>query len=254
LKLRRRWRRLLVATLALPVTAVAVLAVEIEVARRGENLPDADPFELDGRIGTGAGPALAMTWLGDSTGAGVGATTAETALPRVVAERVSATLDRPVDLRVLALSGARVDDVATDQAGGVDAEADLVVVTVGSNDVTHLTRVATFRTAYRRMLDRLPDGARVVLLGVPDMGAVPRLAQPLRAVTGVRGGTIDAVIADLAGDGGLGYVDIAGETGPAFRRHPDRYFAADRYHPDDDGYRLWADAVVPVVEEQLGGS
>lgn len=247
-----RRRRLLVAALAVPVTAAVVLAVEVEVARRGENLPDADAFDLDGRIGTGSGPVLDMVWLGDSTGAGVGATTPATALPRVVAERVSAALDRPVDLSVLAESGARVGDVAADQAGRVAPGVDLVVITVGSNDVTHLTRAATFHAAYRRLLDRLPDGAEVVLLGVPDMGSVPRLAQPLRTVAGVRGGTLDAVVADLARDRGLGYVDIAGETGPAFRRHPSRYFAADRYHPDDDGYRLWADAVVPVVEAQHG--
>ncbi len=246
-------RRLLAAVLALPVAAVAVLAVEVEIARRGDNLPDADPFDHDGRVGAGAGPVLAMAWLGDSTGAGVGATAARTALPGLVAERVSSALDRPVALTSLAVSGARVGDVADEQAGRVTAGVDLVLITVGSNDVTHLTRVATFRSTYQRLLDRIPDRARVVLLGVPDMGAVPRLAQPLRALAGLRGGTFDAVVADLAGDRGLGYVDIAGATGPAFRRHPDRYFAADRYHPDDDGYRLWADAVVPVVEEELGG-
>lgn len=249
----RRRRRLLVAALALPLTTAAVLAVEVEIARRGENLPDTDPFDHDGRVGAGSGPVLTMAWLGDSTGAGVGATTARTALPRAVAERVSARLDRPVDLTVLAVSGARVGGVADEQAPRVAAGVDLVVITVGSNDVTHLTRVGTFRSRYRRLLDRLPDGAQVVLLGVPDMGSVPRLAQPLRAVAGVRGGTLDAEVADLARDRGHGYVDIAGETGPAFRRHPGRYFAADRYHPDDDGYRLWADAVVPVVEEELDG-
>jgi lysophospholipase L1-like esterase len=34
------------------------------------------------------------------------------------------------------------------------------------------------------------------------------------------------------------------------RREPE-LFSADRYHPDTDGYRLWADNVVPVVRRRL---
>ena len=63
------------------------------------------------------------------------------------------------------------------------------------------------------------------------------------------GGTLDAVIHDLASAGGHPYVDIAGETGPAFRRDPGRLFAADDYHPSDAGYRRWADAVVAAADE-----
>ena len=89
--------------------------------------------------------------------------------------------------------------------------------------------------------------ADVVLLGVPDMGSTTRFAQPLRFIAGVRGGTIDAVTADLAARPGRTYVDIAGETGPAFRDDPGRLFAADDYHPSDAGYTLWADAVVAAA-------
>ena len=131
------------------------------------------------------------------------------------------------------------------------AGTDLVVVDVGSNDVTHLTRSGDFRDRYEAVLDRLPDAAAVVLLGVPDMGSVTRLAQPLRFIAGVRGGTLDRVVAEVARDRDLLYVDIAGETGPSFRADPGRYLAADRYHPSDAGYRLWADATVPLVERAL---
>jgi lysophospholipase L1-like esterase len=228
------------------LSLLIVLVVEVELARRGENLPD-EPFELDGRVGTGAGAALRMVWLGDSTAAGVGAADADGALPRQVARR----LDRPVELSVLAVSGARVDDVFDDQVAKVaDLAPDLVVISVGANDVTHLTTADTFYRAYAKVLDELPDRADVVLLGVPDMGAPPRLAQPLRYVAGVRGGTLDAEVHGLARTRDLGYVDIAGGTGPAMRRDPG-LFSADRYHPDTDGYRLWADEIVPVVRRRL---
>jgi lysophospholipase L1-like esterase len=90
----------------------------------------------------------------------------------------------------------------------------------------------------------------VVLLGVPDMGAIPRFAQPLRAVTGWRGRHLDATVRQVAADTGAVYADIAGPTGPSFRREPGRYFAADDFHPSDAGYGLWADAVLNVLRRE----
>ena len=86
-----------------------------------------------------------------------------------------------------------------------------------------------------------------MLLGVPDLGAPTRLPQPLRALAGWRGRALDSDVRHLAAGRHALYVAIAGRTGPAFRRHPDRYFAADHYHPDDAGYQLWADAVVAAT-------
>ncbi len=57
---------------------------------------------------------------------------------------------------------------------------------------------------------------------------------------------------DAATAAGAVYVDIAGETGPVMRADRGRYFAEDRYHPSDDGYALWADAVLEVLEPALG--
>lgn len=248
---RRRWVLRLLAVLAVPLTAAVVLAIEVELAIHGTNLPDSTPYRLDGLIGAGvgAGPPLRVTWLGDSTAAGVGASRPGTTLPRVVADALVTALGRPVQLTVLAMTGDRVEDVLHRQVGRVPPGIDLVVVDVGSNDVTHLTSVRDFRRRYRDVLDRIPHRATVVLLGVPDMGAVTRFAQPLRVIAGWRGRILDTEVAHWARDRRLGYVDIAGKTGPSFRRHPGRYLAADHYHPSDGGYRLWADAAIPVIEE-----
>ena len=226
-----------------PVMALVVLVVEAGLARRGEML-EGPPLKLGGLVGEGSQPPLRVVWLGDSTAAGVGASTVATALP----SQVAAALDRPVDLAVLARSGATVADVVRHQLPALAGLGpDLVFVSVGANDVTHLTSRADFERAYRRLLAGLPESAEVVVLGVPDMGAIPRLAQPLRAVAGFRGRQLDDVVREVAGDTGGGYVDIAGQAGPPFRRDPDRFFAADRYHPSDAGYELWADAVGEVV-------
>lgn len=184
-----------------------------------------------------------MVWLGDSTAAGVGATTADASLPRQVAARMG----RPVQLTVLAQAGARVGDVVEEQLPRLGAlRPELVVVSVGSNDTTHLTGVGTYRERWERMV--VPQGAVLIALGIPDMGSPPRLAQPLRALVGWRARRLDDQGARRLGERDLAtYVDIAADTGPDFREEPGRYFARDRYHPSDDGYRLWADAVLDHI-------
>ena len=240
----------LVVAAAVAGTAI-VLAVEIQLARSGTRLPELE-LTLDR---SGAGKRL--VWLGDSTAAGVGASNAAGALPTQVADGLARSGAVPADgpggrsdvsVAVLAVSGARVADVLADQVPKVAAlRPDLVLISVGANDTVHLTGRGAFRRTYKKVIRALPDGAGVILLGVPDMGSIPRFAQPLRAVAGWRGRNLDADIRRVAAGTGAIYVDIAGPTGPPFRRHPDRYFAADDFHPSDAGYRLWADAVLKVL-------
>jgi lysophospholipase L1-like esterase len=224
------------------VGAAVVLAVEIQLARAGTRLPNLE-LVLD-RPGAGR----RVVWLGDSTAAGVGASTAAGALPSQVADGLAAP---GVSVGVLAVSGARVADVLADQVPKVAGlQPDLVLISVGANDTIHLTGRGAFRHSYEELLRALPRGVPVVLLGVPDMGAIPRLAQPLRAVAGWRGRNLDAEVRWVAARTGAIYADIAGPTGPPFRRHPDRYFAADDFHPSDAGYGLWAGAVLNVLRRE----
>jgi lysophospholipase L1-like esterase len=227
---------------ALVAGAAIVLVVEIQVARAGSRLPDLE-LVLD-RPGAGR----RLVWLGDSTAAGVGASSPTGALPSQVADGLGGP---DSSMAVLAVSGARVDDVLSDQVPKVAGlRPDLVLISVGANDTIHFTGRGTFRDTYEEVVRALPAGVPVVLLGVPDMGAIPRFLQPLRAVSGWRGRRIDAEVRMVAAATGAVYADIAGPTGPPFRRHPGRYFAADDFHPSDAGYRLWADAVLSVLRRE----
>lgn len=219
-----------------------LLGVEVLIATRGESplpLPDA----IDACVGCDEpGPPLRTVWLGDSTAAGVGVEKAEEVVGRQVARR----LGRPVDVRVLATSGSTVADVVSEQLPKVPGDAQVVFVSVGANDATHFTSPGSFSSSYGALLEGVPADACLVLLGVPDMGSAPRLAQPLRAVAGWRGRALDRKVRALARRTGATYVDIAGSTGPAFRR--DRsLFSADGYHPGGNGYALWAGAVTAAM-------
>ena len=240
-------RRVLLGIAGIALAGIAVVVVEVVLAVRGRNLPPRPPFRLDGRIGPRAGDPLAITWLGDSTGAGVGASGPDAALPRVVAEE----LRRPVDLVVAARSGARLDDLIGEQLVALRSTTpDVVVLGIGSNDVTHLTSNGTFAARYEQLLrtaEVLAPKAAIVTVGIGNYGSVPRFAQPLRTIAGWRAATLDAEVQDAARRHGAAYVDIRAETGEAFAAQPDRYYAADGYHPNDAGYRLWAQAILDVL-------
>jgi len=221
-----------------------LLGVEAVLAARGDPPPPLPPG-IDACVGCdGTGPPLRTVWLGDSTAAGVGAGQASEVLGRQVARR----LGRPVDVQVLASGGATAADVVARQLPRIPPDASIVFVSVGANDTTHLTSAGSFSSSYRRLVAGLPPGACLVVLGVPDIGSAPRLAQPLRAVAGWRGRRLDREVRALARRSGAVYVDVAGATGPAFRR--DRsLFSPDGYHPGGAGYGLWAGAVTSAMSD-----
>jgi lysophospholipase L1-like esterase len=228
--------------------SAALLAGEVWWAARGAKMlePPAPPQDSAAGPPAGAGiPVATVVWLGDSTAAGVGAGLPDATLP----EQVAALLAQPVRLTVVARSGARVADVLRRQLPQIARlQPTVVYVSVGANDATHLTSRSHFRRDYERLVAGLPPSVQhVVLLGVPDLGAPPLLAQPLRAVAGWRGRALATDVRNLARRHHAVYVDIAGATGAAFRAHPGTYFASDHFHPSAAGYQLWATVIVAAV-------
>jgi lysophospholipase L1-like esterase len=248
-------RRLLKLILLLTIGLVVLLAIELLVALNGRSLPPRLPLLLDRNFDGPPGEPddeepITIAWLGDSTGAGVGASSVETALPTTVVRG----LHRAVRLRVLASSGARIRDVLARQLPRLATlQPDVVIVGVGGNDVTHLTPRGLFEGLYEALIKgiRALQPATVVVIGVGDFGTVPRIPQPLRALTGWRGRRFDAVIRRAAHKSGAAYVDLYGRTGPRFGDDPERFYSEDGFHPSDEGYRIWADVILDVLRVRL---
>jgi len=237
---------------ALALTAL-VLAVEIVLAVNAEYLPTEPALMIDRRVGPpGIGSPLRLAVLGDSTAAGVGAAGIGQSLPVQVAERVAAERGQPVEVVGFGVSGARMADVATEQARLLDERAfDVVLVVVGSNDATHATPpwdVEEQAVAVLRAV-RQASGAPVVLGGVPEFTTVPALAQPLRWVVGRYAGVVrEGQRRAVAAVDGASFVDIAAEASPRFLGVPES-MSSDGFHPSAVGYGFWADALAPAVVE-----
>jgi len=257
---RLAWRRAGLATSGALVLAGAVLVAEVWLAINREYLPTEPPLVIDqlvapARAAGGLAP-LELVVLGDSTTAGVGSPSAAQSLPVLVARQVADRSGRAVHVVGHGVSGARTDTVRSEQVPRVlDEGVDVVLVVVGSNDVTHLTPWWQMQTRTAALLDaaRERSGAPVVLGGIPQFRTVPALLQPLRTLTGayavpLRRAQRAAVAA--AGEG-VSFVDIAALASPRFLGVPES-MSSDGFHPSEIGYGFWADALAPAVAEAAG--
>ncbi|MEX2269575.1 MAG: GDSL-type esterase/lipase family protein [Acidimicrobiia bacterium] len=124
----------------------------------------------------------------------------------------------------LSQSGALAIDVVEEQLPGLDqiGAPDLVSCAVGSNDL--LRRTTTFEAALAEIARALPVGA---LLANLPRGLRERRAQQ-----------VNGYIERVAREHRLRLVDLWSTTGPPWRDK----FSADRFHPNEVGYRDWTTA------------
>ncbi|MEO7419069.1 MAG: SGNH/GDSL hydrolase family protein [Thermoanaerobaculia bacterium] len=157
---------------------------------------------------------------------------------------------RRVELTNVAVSGARVHDVLTEQLPRADlAHADLVLVDAGANDVIHITRSGAVARDLERIVKTLLRAnckMKIVITGSPDMSVPPRIPRLLRGLAGVRFRALNRIAKEVVKRHALTFAPIAERTGPIFAR--DRtLFSADRFHPNNRGYGVW----IPVLNEAL---
>lgn len=206
-------------------------------------------LDVDPAAGSAPTDPVTMVFLGDSLASGVGAESADDAFPRRAAAQYGDLHGRAIDVICLATPGARAADVLALQVPDAErllAAGAVAVVTVGSNDVGNLTRPRRFRREYSSIVERLvATDATVITMGLPDIGAAQVMAQPLRALAGWVGRNADRAVRRIADRSGAHYVGI--DVSPPSGTAAHVYLAADRWHPNNDTYRLWADRLARTL-------
>ncbi len=225
--------------------ALLIAAEVLLIFRRDFPLTDPDG-PVRGEFGDKSLPRLRFVVLGDSTSVGVG-TTPDKSFPWLLATRLSERFH--VILEVVGAGGATVRHLADEQVPkAVEFQPDLILVEVGANDTTHVTPPWTVRSKISESLDRLmATGVPLVVAGPPDMGAIPFMLQPLKALAGLQSDTVAGIIESEAKKRGLPYVNLQEgirrqELPPGFR-----YYSSDEFHPGEGGYGLWAKVMYPAV-------
>lgn len=200
------------------------------------------------------GPALHLLVLGDSIAAGLGAERPKDTLGARVARGLATALQRPVALRTVASVGSESSALAEQiESLPVGYRADVAVIVVGGNDVTHRVPVGVAARQLEEAVVRLRErGTEVVVGTCPDLGALRPVPQPLRSLGSRMSRQLAAAQAEVAVRNGAHAVSLAHVVGPFFITNPDEMFSLDRFHPSALGYKRTAKALLPSVLLALG--
>jgi lysophospholipase L1-like esterase len=237
---------------ATAVAGVAVIGTEVLIAMRRTYLMGDSAPAVTGEFGEINDPLVRLVVLGDSTAAGVGVSRTQDTIGAQVAMRLS-TSGYSVKLSGVAISGSRAGDLSPQvgRALVMTERPDIALIIIGGNDATHLTPLDEVGRDLEDAVRRLRNaGIGVVVATCPEMGA-PNFPRPLRKLVSWRGRGVAARSERAATRAGGLTVDLAREAGPIFRRDPQRLHASDEFHPSAAGYRVWADAIVPVVKRAV---
>jgi lysophospholipase L1-like esterase len=185
--------------------------------------------------------------MGDSLAAGLGVDHVDDTPAHTVAHM----LERPVEVTMLAVPGSRAVHVLTEQLPRLHPDTDLVILSVGANDVASRQT----RTAYAEQIDRILAATApipTIVLTLPDMSTPDRMAEPLRSVAGARGRWFEAARARVAArHTHVRSVDVASRPEGLSRVAARAHLCADRFHPGPLGYRVWAERIAMVAHELL---
>jgi lysophospholipase L1-like esterase len=177
--------------------------------------------------------------VGDSTGVGVGASSPQTSIAGLVGEKYPRA-----EIINVAVSGAKIADVPKQLATIPDKSFDIVMLHMGGNDVVRFTRYAKIETGLAEVLALAhAKGNYVLLTSTGNVGTVP-LLPPLsrwifeRRTRRVRELCITSVAKSQAST--TRFTDLFRERAQdPYAQNPDKYYAADKFHPSDAGYADW---------------
>ncbi|QQX79017.1 SGNH/GDSL hydrolase family protein [Shewanella sp. KX20019] len=217
------------------------------VKKNTPKLPEA-AGERVGKIGVG--PEVSLLLLGDSAAAGVGVNEQKQALSGTVTAGLAAHFR--VSWQLLAKSGFNTEQTLNMLKKKHHQQPlcfDIVVVSLGVNDVLSPISAAKWRSQQRELIQFLTSEVKcrqLILTEVPPMGGFPALPQPLRWFLGQRSDEFNQQLSRLSMSGKFTLLDFSDVLQPDL-------MATDGFHPGAEIYRHWGKSVVEtiLVKQQL---
>ena len=198
---------------------------------------------------TGKGAPLNLLAVGDSIIAGVGAGDLSRALVGQTAEQLADRLGCRIDWAARGSIGADSNKILHRLVTRLpEMKADVILLSVGVNDVTGLTRVSRWQqnlTDLLTALQRHSPGAIVAVAGIPPLKGFPLLPQPLRALFGLRGDIFDRAARKMVSRYPWAlYVPLEFDPTP-------EKFSADGYHPSEESYTLFGQMMADGIAKRF---
>ncbi|TFD72770.1 SGNH/GDSL hydrolase family protein [Cryobacterium sp. Hb1] len=178
--------------------------------------------------------------IGDSAAQGIGASSPNKSYVGVLADHVRLATGRTVRVVNLSVSGATVALAVRDQLPRFDnLKPDLITVAIGANDIAQWNPAA-FETGIRSVFDALPPDALVADL--------PCFHLPHNEI---KVAVANEIIRRIAAEHKLTVVPLHATTKRAGLRSILTHVAKDLFHPNDRGYRSWAEAFLPSMSADI---
>lgn len=206
------------------------------------------PGPREGTVGRGP-VRLKLLVFGDSSAAGVGVGTQAEALAEPLARAVAARIGGAVAWTLRARTGLGVARALRWIQESPLPAADVVVSVLGVNEVTGQRAPADFVHQYTRLIDEIAiqSGARrVIVNGVPPMGSMHGLPQPLRWYLGRWARALDTALAEAVATMPVPVTHIDVGWAPQVGG-----LASDGFHPGAQQYRHWAQHLAEVIAPAL---
>lgn len=231
---------------ALPALGAGFVALEVWRTAHRPDLPSFTNQDISGVFGPEDAPPLRIVAVGDSSLTAPGIADLDDVWLRRIARSYA---DRHrVELISLGVGGSRARDVLDGQLeAAVALEPDVAVVTVGGNDAIRGTPVGPYAAALEQIIGRLEAAAGgVLVIGIGDLGAIPRLPPSLRPYLSRRSRLFDEACARVAVRHPRAVkAHTRRPAGVDFRDDP-ALFAGDQFHASAAGHALFADSIGPA--------
>jgi lysophospholipase L1-like esterase len=238
--------------LTLPALALGYVAGQVWHAGHRKDLPSHANQEVSGTFGHPGNQKLRMVVVGDSSITCPGVEILDDCFIRRIAIHLS---DRYfVVLTSLAVGGSRVRDVLGGQlAEAVALEPDLAVCSVGANDAIRGTPVRRYQTDLFEVVSALHDASgAVAVMGVGDLGTIPRLPTTLQPFLTFRARRIDDAVTRVVDQfERVARTDNWGRMSTAFADGDLSLWAGDQFHASGQGHAVFAEEALPAIEEIL---
>jgi len=195
------------------------------------------------KLGDNSNPEFKVFIGGDSIATGVGANSFEKSTAGRLANYLAK--NNKVTLINEAENGAKMIDVLNGK--GPQERQDLIILIVSSNDLLRLTNLKNFEDATKKVLEKYSKLADKLIIAGPGRVFHPSIIPiPLRFIYKLKAPEYASIIAEEARKY-PNVVHISPLKPPVdFSKYEDVY-SSDRFHPNDEGHRLWFDMIKTVL-------
>lgn len=192
---------------------------------------------------TQEGPGIRILVAGDSTGYGTGADIPDDSVAGRLGQKYP-----DAQIANVSKNGYTLREVAEALP---KVKYDLLILQVGGNDILGFRSATQMREDTEYLLERAQAVSdNVYFMSTGDVGAAPGLGPVVSSIMSSRTQVARTIFKEVSEAKGVAFVDLYEDPKDSvFAQEPGVYHSDDKLHPSSEGYRVWFEKLIAVIEE-----